>query len=142
MEQPQDLFGNYKYCEECKRPLPLTYKENLCPSCIEQKLFREVKEYIRENDVNEYDVAQHFHIPHMQVKKWIREGRIEYKDDHLNTITAPDAAHRSLSELYVPNACARRMSPFTPLPVRMSQTAGCVSLKTDPRICPDLSYMI
>ena len=23
----------------------------------------------------------------MQVKKWIREGRIEYKDDHLNTIT-------------------------------------------------------
>ena len=87
MEQPQDLFGNYKYCEECKRPLPLTYKENLCPSCIEQKLFREVKEYIRENDVNEYDVAQHFHIPHMQVKKWIREGRIEYKDDHLNTIT-------------------------------------------------------
>ena len=54
MEQPQDLFGNYKYCEECKRPLPLTYKENLCPSCIEQKLFREVKEYIRENDVNEY----------------------------------------------------------------------------------------
>ena len=65
MEQPQDLFGNYKYCEECKRPLPLTYKENLCPSCIEQKLFREVKEYIRENDVNEYDVAQHFHIPHM-----------------------------------------------------------------------------
>ena len=38
-------------------------------------------------DVNEYDVAQHFHIPHMQVKKWIREGRIEYKDDHLNTIT-------------------------------------------------------
>ena len=87
MEQPQDLFGNYKYCEECKRPLPLTYKENLCPSCIEQKLFREVKEYIRENDVNEYDVAQHFHIPHIQVKKWIREGRIEYKDDHLNTIT-------------------------------------------------------
>ncbi|WP_302438519.1 FeoC-like transcriptional regulator [Roseburia hominis] len=65
----------------------MTYKENLCPSCIEQKLFREVKEYIRENDVNEYDVAQHFHIPHMQVKKWIREGRIEYKDDHLNTIT-------------------------------------------------------
>ena len=60
MEQPQDLFGNYKYCEECKRPLPLTYKENLCPSCIEQKLFREVKEYIRENDVNEYDVAEHF----------------------------------------------------------------------------------
>ena len=133
MEQPQDLFGNYKYCEECKRPLPLTYKENLCPSCIEQKLFREVKEYIRENDVNEYDVAQHFHIPHMQVKKWIREGRIEYKDDHLNTITmhCTRCGAPISSELYAPNACARRMSPFTPLRARMSQTAGCVSLKTD-----------
>ena len=133
MEQPQDLFGNYKYCEECKRPLPLTYKENLCPSCIEQKLFREVKEYIRENDVNEYDVAQHFHIPHMQVKKWIREGRIEYKDDHLNTITMH--CTRCGAPISFGTLCAKcmrqRMSPFTPLRARMSQTAGCVSLKTD-----------
>ena len=114
MEQPQDLFGNYKYCEECKRPLPLTYKENLCPSCIEQKLFREVKEYIRENDVNEYDVAQHFHIPHMQVKKWIREGRIEYKDDHLNTITmhctrCTDLFRNFMRQMHAPEGCLRSL---------------------------------
>lgn len=86
MEQ-QTLFGNFKYCEECKKPLPLTYKEVLCPTCMEQKLFHEVKEYIRENDVTEYDVAEHFHIPHHKVKQWIREGRIEYKDEHLNMIS-------------------------------------------------------
>ena len=106
MEQPQDLFGNYKYCEECKRPLPLTYKENLCPSCIEQKLFREVKEYIRENDVNEYDVAQHFHIPHMQVKKWIREGRIEYKDDHaLHQMRRTDRFRDFMCQMHAPEGC-------------------------------------
>lgn len=86
MEQ-QDLFGNYKYCENCRRPLSLTYENNLCPGCIEQQLFHKVKEFIRENDVTEYDVALHFDIPLSRVKRWIREGRIEYKDKRLNTIT-------------------------------------------------------
>ena len=45
------------------------------------QLFREVKEYIRANDVNAYDVADHFHIPLHQVKEWIREGRIEYREN-------------------------------------------------------------
>lgn len=85
--QTQDLFGNYKYCELCKKPLALTYAKTLCPFCVEQKLFQQVREYIRENDVNEYDVALHFNIPTHQVKKWIREGRIEYKDERLNNIT-------------------------------------------------------
>lgn len=83
----QDLFGNYKYCEVCRKPLSLNYKAALCPFCIEQQLFIEVKEYIRSNDVNEYNVAEHFGLPLSQVKKWIREGRIEYKDQKLNTIT-------------------------------------------------------
>lgn len=86
MEQ-QGLFDNYKYCEFCKRPLPLDYADSLCPACKETKLFHQVKEYIRANDVTEYDVALHFHLPLHQVKQWIREGRIEYKEDHLNMIT-------------------------------------------------------
>lgn len=79
MEQ-QGLFGNFKYCEICRNPLPLTYKDSFCPHCLEQQLFREVKEYIRENDVTEYDVAEHFHIPLYRIKSWIKEGRIEYKE--------------------------------------------------------------
>ncbi len=82
----ENLFGNYKSCEGCGKALPIKYKGELCPNCIEQQLFHEVKEYIRENDVTEYDVAAHFDIPLMRVKQWIREGRIEYKDNHLNSI--------------------------------------------------------
>lgn len=78
------LFGDYKECEFCKRPLPDDYDETMCPHCIENQLFHEVKEFIRENDVNEYQVAAEFHIPVRQVKEWIREGRIEYKTQPKN----------------------------------------------------------
>lgn len=61
--------------------MPLTYENSVCPGCVEEKLFRDVKEYIRSNDVTEYDVAYEFHIPIRKVKKWIQEGRIEYKED-------------------------------------------------------------
>lgn len=75
------LFDEYKYCEICGVPMPLTYENSVCPGCMEEKLFRDVKEYIRANDVTEYDVAYEFHIPVRKVKKWIQEGRIEYKED-------------------------------------------------------------
>lgn len=75
-----NLFNNYKSCECCKRPLPLDYEGNYCPTCQENLLFAEVKDFIRENDVNEYDVANYFDIPHSKVKSWIKQGRIEYKD--------------------------------------------------------------
>ena len=78
------IFGDYKECEFCKRPLPDDYDETMCPHCIENQLFHEVKEFIRENDVNEYQVAAEFHIPVRQVKEWIREGRIEYKTQPKN----------------------------------------------------------
>lgn len=80
------LFENYKYCEICGKPLPLSYRDSLCPNCKEQQLFSKVKDYIRENDVTEYQVAAHFHIPLQYVKKWIKEGRIEYKDNS-NTVS-------------------------------------------------------
>ncbi len=43
-------------------------------------MFSEVKEYIRSKDVTEYQVAEHFNIPHLLVRKWIAEGRVEYKE--------------------------------------------------------------
>lgn len=78
------LFEDYKYCEICRRPLALDYEGTLCQLCEEQALFMRVKEFIRENDVTEYDVVEEFHIPLSRVKHWIREGRIEYKDKELN----------------------------------------------------------
>lgn len=76
----KSLYPDYRACEYCGRPLPLKYAESVCPACKEFSLFHEVREYIRENDVTEYDVADHFSIPLSLVKKWIREGRIEYKE--------------------------------------------------------------
>lgn len=81
------LFQNYKYCDICHRPLPLNYKESVCPSCEEYALFQQVKEFIRASDVNEYQVSMHFNIPLQLVRKWIREGRIQYKEATKEKVT-------------------------------------------------------
>lgn len=81
---------NYKYCTFCGRPIPRSTEYVCCPECQELILFRAVREYIRANDVNEFQVADHFDIPLRLVKRWIREGRIEYKTagDGKNVITS------------------------------------------------------
>lgn len=87
MQTENQDSANYKYCGFCGRLLPKRYEGDLCPHCQEAQLFRNVKEFIRANTVNEYEVADHFHIPLRQVKEWIREGRIEYrKDNEASTI--------------------------------------------------------
>ena len=72
------LTTTQKYVKTVKGLCHMT-KENLCPRCLDLALFREVKEFIRTHDVNEYEVAEHFKIPLRQVKSWIKDGRIEYK---------------------------------------------------------------
>lgn len=72
---------NYKYCQFCNAPIPRHSEETYCPKCRDRVLFMEVRDFIRANDVNEFQVADHFGIPLRIVKEWIREGRIEYKDD-------------------------------------------------------------
>ena len=63
MAVEEGLFGKYKQCEFCGRPLPKNYEGDLCPRCKDNQLFREVKHFIRSNNVNEYEVAAHFDIP-------------------------------------------------------------------------------
>lgn len=67
------------YCRRCGVPLEQSRKSTLCRSCAETELYIKVRDYIRDNDVTEYEVANQFHIPLRLVKKWIIEGRIEYK---------------------------------------------------------------
>lgn len=76
-----------KYCKQCGVDLPQAYKDDICPSCLERNLFYEVKDYIRENIVNENDVAEHFNIPLRKVRSWIHEGRIQYKGDTKEVIS-------------------------------------------------------
>lgn len=88
MADDTGLFGKIKQCEYCKRALPLHYEADYCPKCLDARLFNDVKDFIRSNTVNEYEVAAHFNIPLKQVKEWIREGRIEYRTDNSsNTIS-------------------------------------------------------
>lgn len=78
-ESALGLFGTYKQCKFCNRPLPIKYEDDLCPKCRENQLFIDVRDYIRKHEVNEFEVASHFNIPLRKVRDWIREGRIEYK---------------------------------------------------------------
>ena len=78
----KNTSDKYKYCEFCGRTLPKHYEGTLCPTCQEAQLFRNVRDYIRANTVNEYEVAAHFGIPLKQVKEWIRDGRIEYRTEN------------------------------------------------------------
>ena len=81
MQKQQFLFNtDGKTCKICGRPLAEDSEDTLCPICKEHELFQEVKNFIRENDVNEFEVSSAFDIPLGKVKKWIREGRIEYRD--------------------------------------------------------------
>lgn len=66
----KNISDKYKYCEFCGRTLPKHYEGTLCPTCQEAQLFRNVRDYIRANTVNEYEVAEHFHIPLRQIKEW------------------------------------------------------------------------
>ena len=56
----KNISDKYKYCEFCGRTLPKHYEGTLCPTCQEAQLFRNVRDYIRANTVNEYEVAEHF----------------------------------------------------------------------------------
>ena len=68
-----ELFSEAPRCTQCGRILPDVYEEDdICPVCKEANLFAEVKDFIRENDVREMDVAEHFDIPVSKVRKWIR----------------------------------------------------------------------
>ena len=66
-------------CEKCGRPLPKSLDSSLCPNCQNELLYSEVKDYIINNNVTEFEVADHFDIPLSQVRKWVEDGRIEYR---------------------------------------------------------------
>ncbi len=68
-------------CQLCGRLLPRSATSNTCSRCKNDLLFHEVKEFIRANDVTEFQVAEQFHIPLSRVRGWIKEGRIEYKQN-------------------------------------------------------------
>ena len=78
MEHVDSAARNKKNCLRCGKELPLRYEKDYCKNCEEAILFDEVRDYIRDNNVTESEVAEYFGIPKQKVKEWIRDGRVEY----------------------------------------------------------------
>lgn len=72
-------ISKFRACANCHKAIPKSSQSEYCPSCYAEKRYKEIKEYILDNDVTELEVADRFGISVSQVKEWIREGRIEYK---------------------------------------------------------------
>ena len=68
-----------RYCEYCGKPITRSSEFNCCYFCQDTILFDKVKEYIKNNNVTEIQVAKQFSIPLRVVKQWIREDRIGYR---------------------------------------------------------------
>jgi predicted amidophosphoribosyltransferase len=105
MENSILTYHTGKGCKRCGRMLPDTYEEEYCPFCRETMLFDKVRDYVRSADVTEYQVASHFNIPVEKVRYWIKEGRIEYKDDNVKGEGGPSG----ITGMY----CSRCGAPVT-----------------------------
>lgn len=79
-EENTKVNGSSHKCKRCGKVLLEHYTKEYCVECQTQLLFDDVRDYIRSHDVNEYDVAKHFDIRVEMVHHWIKEGRIEYKE--------------------------------------------------------------
>ncbi len=66
-------------CKECGRPLASSHIGDLCEKCRDDAIYQEVKKYVTENDVGEYEVAEKFDIPVETVRRWVKEGYMDYK---------------------------------------------------------------
>lgn len=66
-------------CSNCGKAMARSCKGTLCPDCLDDMLYPKVKDYILHHSVTEMEVAEHFDIPLQKVRRWIRDGRIEYK---------------------------------------------------------------
>ncbi len=73
-------------CKNCKRLFNYISGESLCPGCkklLEDK-YQEVKEFVKGNPgMNVTQVAEECDVSIRQIKKWVREDRLQFSDDSL-----------------------------------------------------------
>ena len=79
LQHKDSISHQTKNCQRCGKILPLNYEEQYCKKCAEEVLFIQVREFIRDNDVTEMEVAEYFNISKSKIKEWIREGRIQHR---------------------------------------------------------------
>jgi uncharacterized metal-binding protein YceD (DUF177 family) len=57
--------------------MPLSQQGEECAECQDHRLFIQVRDYIRTNDVSETKLAEKFGISQRKIQKWIREDKIQ-----------------------------------------------------------------
>ena len=81
----QEALPTHRTCAKCHRPIAASTQGDLCPTCLNDEFYREIKEYIQENDVTELEVAEKFNLPLSQIKEWIKDGRLVYKSSFFHS---------------------------------------------------------
>lgn len=69
-----------KHCTGCGKALPRRHEGDLCDDCLYNLMYKDVKEFVLQNDVTELEVADHFNLPLEVIQRWIREGHLSYKE--------------------------------------------------------------
>ena len=68
-----------KVCSKCGKALPSSWIGDMCQECHDDSIYKEVRKYVEENDVGEYEVAEKFDIPVSTVRRWVKLGYMDYK---------------------------------------------------------------
>ena len=78
MEHRESSTYEKNSCKRCGKFLPKKWEGDYCETCKEDMLFDEVRDFIRDHNVTEREVAEYFGISRAKVKEWIQEGRVQY----------------------------------------------------------------
>lgn len=68
-------------CKRCKKLFQAMISRNICPECekAEEDAFLRTKTYLRENKTAAVkEVCEACEVTMNQIKKWLREGRLEF----------------------------------------------------------------
>lgn len=100
-----------KNCKLCGRMYNDTKSSSICPACdkkMEEK-FSAVKDYIRENpNAAMTQIAEDNEVPVQQLKKWIREERLQFSKDSGVKLSCESCGAEILTGRFC-KACKRQM---------------------------------
>lgn len=82
---------NIRNCSKCGKIYAYDGTSKLCPKCRkeEEEEFKRVKEYIYDHpEANIQLVSEETGVPVKKILRYLREGRLQLKDEHNNLILA------------------------------------------------------
>lgn len=71
-------MNQQRFCTLCDRLLPEKRTKEVCTACEDKALYYEIREYVRTKGANERELARVFDVPLIQIRRLVRNGRVEY----------------------------------------------------------------